>query len=60
MTDEFNISMTVDGLYKLEFGTQDEMDIKIRIAAAVLPSGHSYAPHGVYVPSDSVCRSKYI
>lgn len=36
MTDEFSLSMTVDGLYILEFGAQDEMDIKIRLAVAVL------------------------
>lgn len=60
MTDEFNISMTVDGLYKLEFGTQDEMDIKIRIAAAVLKDSMFEAGNKAYIDLTDTSKTSVI
>ncbi len=36
MSDEFNLTMDVDGLFRLKLGTQDELEIKLKLASAVL------------------------
>lgn len=60
MTDEFNISMTVDGLYKLEFGPQEEMDIKIRIAAAVLKDPMFESGNKAYIDLTDTSKTSVI
>ena len=52
--------MTVDGLYKLEFGTQDEMDIKIRIAAAVLKDSMFEAGNKAYIDLTDTSKTSVI
>lgn len=60
MTDEFNIIMTVDGLYKLEFGSQDDIDIKLRLASAVLKDSMFNSGNKAYIDLTDTTKTSVI
>lgn len=60
MSDEFNITMDVDGLYRLKLGTQDELEVKLKLAAAVLKDKMFESGNKAYIDLTDTSKTSVI